>query len=215
MADREWVLGDKRRADTQDFSQTIALRDHKIAFMVKHARGKRVLDLGCVQHNPENYRSKYWLHGALVSVASHIEGLDIYADGVAYLCDRGYRISVGNAQNFRLGREFDVIVAGDIVEHLENFEGFFNCCKAHLVPGGDLGLHAQPLVLEKHRKGVPPQQGVHQSGAYLLALSADPAAVGRPPRHAGCGSDLWLPLPPRPPHAAPAGESATPASTLS
>jgi 2-polyprenyl-3-methyl-5-hydroxy-6-metoxy-1,4-benzoquinol methylase len=138
MSDADWVLGDKRRPDIDDFSGSIAFSDHKISFMVKHTRGKRVLDLGCVQHNPENYRSKYWLHKALKEVASHLEGLDIYAEGIEYLRDRGFHVIVGDAQDFHLGRQFDVIVAGDIFEHLENFEGFLSCCKAHLASQGKL-----------------------------------------------------------------------------
>jgi len=136
--DTRWILGKKSPADNQDFSDRIAFRDHKIAFVLRHTLDKEVLDLGCVQHNPENYKSQYWLHKAISTVASRLEGLDLYADGVLYLRERGYNVSVGDATRFDLGRRFDVIVAGDLIEHLENFDGFIESCRAHLRPGGKL-----------------------------------------------------------------------------
>jgi 2-polyprenyl-3-methyl-5-hydroxy-6-metoxy-1,4-benzoquinol methylase len=134
----DWIFGDKLEVLQSDLSGDIAFDDDKIAFMIRHASGKRVLDLGCVHHNPENYQSKYWLHKALRSVATHLEGLDIYPDGVEYLRKRGFNIALGDAQAFALGRTFDVIVAGDLIEHLENFAGFLNSCKAHLAARGKL-----------------------------------------------------------------------------
>ena len=136
--DTRWILGRKTPADNQDFSDRIAFRDHKIAFVLRHVQGKEVLDLGCVQHNPENYKSRYWLHKAIASVASRLEGMDLYAEGVLYLRERGYNISIGDATRFDLGRRFDVIVVGDLIEHLENFEGFVGSCRAHLRPDGKL-----------------------------------------------------------------------------
>jgi hypothetical protein len=37
----------------------IAWSDHRIRFFSGFSRGKRVLDVGCVQHDPNNYRSPY------------------------------------------------------------------------------------------------------------------------------------------------------------
>ena len=52
-----WLLGNSIKPNTQDFSEKIAWHDHKIRFAVHYCRDKDVLDLGCVQHNPENYKS--------------------------------------------------------------------------------------------------------------------------------------------------------------
>lgn len=133
-----WILGDKLSPNTKDFSEKIAFNDHKIHFAVEHCREKDVLDLGCVQHNPENYKSRFWLHKALAEVSSSLEGLDLYEEGVEYLRQIGYHINVGNAENFDLGKQFDVIVAGDLIEHLGDLRGFLMSCQAHLRPGGKL-----------------------------------------------------------------------------
>ena len=62
------IKGDYFEADISDFSERIEFNDPKIAFAVKYCKNKTVLDIGCVQHNPENYKSKYWQHKALKEV---------------------------------------------------------------------------------------------------------------------------------------------------
>ena len=131
-AGKEWILGGRRAADEKDFSASTAFDDHKIKFVVKRCRGKNVLDLGCVHHNPKNYNSRYWLHKAIASSAASVVGIDFYEAGVHYLKERGFDVIVADAQCFNLGRIFDVIVAGDLIEHLENFDGFFESCKRHM-----------------------------------------------------------------------------------
>ncbi len=120
----------------KDFGEEIAYNDTKISFAIKYCRGKSVLDLGCVQHNPENFKSKYWLHKALKEVARVLVGLDLSEEGVKYLQSKGFNVILGDAQCFELKRKFDVIVAGDLIEHLEDFHGFFESCKKHLEPNG-------------------------------------------------------------------------------
>ncbi len=136
----DWLLGKKSVPNARDFSEQVAWNDHKIRFAVSHCRGKDVLDIGCVQHNPENYKSKYWLHKALKQVANTLDGIDLYEEGVNYLKDLGYNVLVGDAQNFYTGKSYDVIVAGDLIEHLDNLGDFLNSCKAHLREGGKLLL---------------------------------------------------------------------------
>lgn len=124
--------GDSFAADKSDFSDEIAFNDHKIKFAVKYCKNKNVLDIGSVQHNPENYKSKYWVHKALKEVSSSIVGIDLYKSGVDYLNKRGFNMIFADAQQFELGKTFDVIMAGDIIEHLEDFSGFIESCKRHM-----------------------------------------------------------------------------------
>lgn len=132
------IVGARIKADRRDFGDEIAWNDHKIAYVINVAQGKDVLDLGCVSHDPENYRSRFWLHKALVSRCRSVKGLDLSAAGARYLCDQGFDVDHGDAQNFQFDRQFDVIAAGDLIEHLEDFGGFLESCKRHLRPGGTL-----------------------------------------------------------------------------
>jgi len=128
----EDIKGDKIKAISNDFSSTIEFHDHKIQFVTNYCKDKDVLDIGCVHHDPENYKSKYWLHKAIKAVSSKVVGIDLYKDGVEYLSKLGFDIQLADAQTFRLDRKFDVIVAADIIEHLEDFSGFLESCKQHM-----------------------------------------------------------------------------------
>jgi len=149
------MVGSKILARTQDFSDSIAFDDHKVSYVVRYAAGRDVLDLGCVQHNPQGYKSRYWVHNALRQRASSVLGMDLAADGVAYLQARGFDIIHGDAQNYDLGRDFDVIVAGDLIEHLEDFAGFRKREAAFAARRLAADLDAQSLVLTDGRSVDP------------------------------------------------------------
>lgn len=103
--------------------------------------GKEVLDVGCVNHtldNRQGERGKYWLHEHLLKTARSVTGLDYEADAVAKLKAEGFDVVAADATNFDLGRQFDVIIAGEILEHITNAAGFLACVKKHLRPGGFL-----------------------------------------------------------------------------
>ena len=118
--------------------EPIDFDDPKTAYVTRRCEGKRVLDLGCVMHDPAEYASRYFLHRAITEVARETVGLDLHADGVAALNTLGFEVVVGDAERFVFDRQFDVIVAGDLIEHLGNVEGFLTSARAALAPGGML-----------------------------------------------------------------------------
>jgi hypothetical protein len=63
--------------------EPIDYADRKIAFVADRCRGKRVLDLGCVMHEPGAVHSRYFLHRAIQEVAASAVGLDLHAAGDA------------------------------------------------------------------------------------------------------------------------------------
>jgi 2-polyprenyl-3-methyl-5-hydroxy-6-metoxy-1,4-benzoquinol methylase len=130
--------GARLRANPRDFGDDIAFGDHKIAFIAKYCRGKNVLDIGCVAHDPQSYRSRFWVHKAIAAVAKSVVGFDLNTEAVQTLKARGFDVIAGDAERFDLGRTFDVIVAGDIIEHLGDLNGFLQSCKRHLQPDGRL-----------------------------------------------------------------------------
>jgi 2-polyprenyl-3-methyl-5-hydroxy-6-metoxy-1,4-benzoquinol methylase len=132
------IAGGEIKPDYRDFSEEIEFSDSKINFVHSYTKDKKVLDLGCVQHNKKNYNSKYWLHKAINFDASSVVGLDLSEDGVNFLNSKGLNVIFGDATSFDLGEKFDVIVAGDLVEHLSNFDGFLLSCRNHLSPNGCL-----------------------------------------------------------------------------
>lgn len=62
---------------------------------------------------------------------------------------------VGDASNFAVQRCFDVVVAGDIIEHLHDFKGFFHSVEQALKPGGKLIITtAQPYFFVRIAQAV-------------------------------------------------------------
>lgn len=131
----EHLVGENMPANPADFGET-DFNDFAISFFCRHARGRSVLDIGCVDHDPKAYQSRFWLHKAIRAVAADCLGMDLYAPGVDYLRARGYDVVLGNAEDFRLDRRFDVITSGELIEHVSNAGNFLAAVRAHLKPEG-------------------------------------------------------------------------------
>jgi SAM-dependent methyltransferase len=136
------VLTDKERKSIRsdlysvDKNEETDVTDKKIAFFMRHTRGKRALDLGCVDHSEDNWKSRFWLHKAIKLSASYLVGLDYYAQGVKELKAMGFNVVEGDAQSFKFDEKFDVVTAGDLIEHLPNLEGFLSSIHGVLDKGG-------------------------------------------------------------------------------
>lgn len=110
----------------------------KESFIMERCAGKNVLDLGCVRHSADfALNDPAWLHKKIKSVAGRVIGVDYLSDEVKKLNSSGYEIITANVTKpLPVKEEFDVIVAGDLIEHLTNFEGFFENCRTLLKAGG-------------------------------------------------------------------------------
>jgi SAM-dependent methyltransferase len=113
---------------------------YRAAFIAELARGKRVLDVGCVNHTLATRRPKYWVHGILRESAAHLVGLDYEKDEVESLRKEGFNVVCADATDFNLDEQFDLIVAGEIIEHLTAPGKLLDCAKRHLAPEGRLVL---------------------------------------------------------------------------
>jgi SAM-dependent methyltransferase len=95
-------------------------------------RGGSILDIGCASR----YGRDDWLHGLLASDTTDLVGVDLNAKTIAELQAAGHDVHLADAQDFDLGRQFDVVFAGEIIEHLDNVHGFLSSVRRHLAPGG-------------------------------------------------------------------------------
>ena len=132
------LIGERKHIEPKFHGDEIAWSDSKIKFVTARCSGRSVLDLGCVQHDPRFAENKFWLHKAIRSVADEVIGLDLHGSGVEALRAKGYNIVHGDAENFRFERTFEVIVAGDLIEHLSNFGGFLDSCVRHMDADSEL-----------------------------------------------------------------------------
>lgn len=117
----------------------IIKRGNRYEIIGKIVKGKNVLDMGCVDHDYEKAiqnNKEAWLHEFICKKAKKCIGIDIEKNEVNKLNKLGYHCICANAENFKLDEKFDVIVAGEIIEHLHNPGKFLKCVKKHLKKEG-------------------------------------------------------------------------------
>ena len=102
-----------------------------------YIENKTVLDIGCCG---SRYKLEGWLHLNIKKYAKSVFGIDKSKECIEFLREKGYDVEVANAENFNLNQKFEVIVAGELIEHLSNFQGFLNSVRKHLKKGGLLIL---------------------------------------------------------------------------
>ena len=99
-----------------------------------------VLDVGCAKHSKEKRKSAN-LHDYLIKNTEwQIKGIDILEGEIEKMREEGYDVQVGDAETFESKIDFDVIVAGEVIEHLKNIERFIKTTEDNLTAGGKLIL---------------------------------------------------------------------------
>lgn len=104
-----------------------------------YVKGKNVLDIGCAEligSTIDKKKKSRWIHAKISKVAKELTGVDINEEQVVLLKEMGYNIVVGDAEIIDLGHDFDVIVAGELIEHLSNPGIFLDNMKRHLKGDG-------------------------------------------------------------------------------
>jgi len=125
--------------------------NNKNEFIVNKCKNKKVLDIGCCGSDILKIKLSETIHAKISLVASYLVGIDINNEGIKYLKEKGYNVFLKNAEEFHLEiNDFDIIFAGDIIEHLSNPGRFIDCCYKHLKKDGEL-LIITPNVLYPSR----------------------------------------------------------------
>jgi len=124
----------------------------RVEIIREFCRDKVVLDLGCVNHNIENASSEQWLHKTVVEVSREVLGVDFLVDEVEMLRQRGFQVMPGDVtQPLAVDRKFDVIVVGNLIEHLSSFDGLMSNLRRLLAPDGVVLIcTANPFFREQY-----------------------------------------------------------------
>lgn len=131
----------------------------------------RVLDVGCVDARPDKGASAEriasggtlgtHLFSYLAERNPNVLGIDRDAAGIAHLVEMGFQAEVADAMDLDLGaRRFDVILATELIEHVEDPGRLLRSLARHLAPGGKLLIttpnpHHSAQLSKIWRKGAP------------------------------------------------------------
>lgn len=117
----------------------------RVDFLTEAVRGRRAVHVGFVDSGCWEYHSQFdsWLHAHLDASASELVGLDLDGLGVAEARRRGfeaYEVDCSDSGAVSgLGLQpAEVIIAGEIIEHLDNSGSFLDGLHSLTRPGGQL-----------------------------------------------------------------------------
>lgn len=106
----------------------------RVDYIVDACRGKRVLDLGCWDETAlSKMETPFWLHRRIVSVASNVIGIDNSSSIPTEEVNIYNSIIIkGDITDKAIisGYNVDIIVAGELIEHLPNAINFFKNIKS-------------------------------------------------------------------------------------
>ena len=98
----------------------------RVDFIKKVSEGKKVLHLGCTNYpyTKDSIENEMLLHFELEKVARELYGFDFDQEGLDILAASGgknlYRADLQKLDEVVLDETFDVIIAGEMIEHLSN-----------------------------------------------------------------------------------------------
>jgi SAM-dependent methyltransferase len=102
-------------------------------------KDKRLLDLGCIGHDFEARSAMGTFYfPEFAEHAAYAKGIDILVDDVERARRHGFEVVVGNAETFVDEQPYDVIFAGELIEHVNNAGLFLQCCLKNLKDDGVL-----------------------------------------------------------------------------
>lgn len=112
------------------------LVDSRVEYLCKLAKGKSVLDIGVVEHTSEAINSPDWLHKHLYQSAKTCLGVDILEEEVKNLQSLKFNVIHADVTKSPLKQKFDVIICGEVLEHLDTPGHLLGSAAEMLTPGG-------------------------------------------------------------------------------
>jgi 2-polyprenyl-3-methyl-5-hydroxy-6-metoxy-1,4-benzoquinol methylase len=119
------------------------LVEERFSALKKYFKDKDVLDCGCVEHKVYSDKAWWdylWIHDKICKEAKFCLGVDIEKDELEKLKKKGYNVTYADVETMKLNRKFDVVFAGELIEHLGNPGAFLERVNLHLRKGGILIL---------------------------------------------------------------------------
>lgn len=102
---------------------------NRIGYLTSISERKKVIHMGCVDHLPlvdKKIASGTWMHKLLDDKAARCLGIDINAEGIAYIQKLGYKDSIAidlikdKPATEILEDHWDYMIMGELMEHIDN-----------------------------------------------------------------------------------------------
>ena len=106
----------------------------RFAHVRPHVAGRTVLDIGA----GSGITRPDWMHCLIANVASEVVGIELNPKLAERARARGFTIVTGDAETADIGRTFEVVFAGEVIEHLSCPGRFLDSMHRHLEHGGRL-----------------------------------------------------------------------------
>lgn len=117
----------------------------RIEWLVERCRGRRVIHVGFADAGFREQQSRVgrWLHGHLADVTTSLVGLDFDGPGVAAAVDAGFEAHLVDCTDVAAVEALalepaDVVLAGEVIEHLGSPGPFLQAMSRLTAPGGTL-----------------------------------------------------------------------------
>jgi 2-polyprenyl-3-methyl-5-hydroxy-6-metoxy-1,4-benzoquinol methylase len=139
---REYTEDPNNAQVAQKFrSHLLSIREFKIIdsddYLLDECKGKAVLDIGPCEHTEDYINHKNWFFRKVTKVAERVVGVDINQKLCKYAQELGFDMRhIDACSEEFLGEKFNLILAGDVIEHVSNIGGLLRFIKRHLAIDG-------------------------------------------------------------------------------
>ena len=148
-------------------------------YLIDAANGKSVLHLGCADYpyTDERIKSGTWLHSKLTDVSKECLGIELDESSVSKL-KKNYGIKnivacdVEKLCDLANKNKYEVIIAGEIIEHLKNPGLFLESARSVLAEGGRLIITTTNAFCLRRLVRIPfGIESVHPDHTYYFSHS--------------------------------------------
>jgi len=132
-------------------------------WLMKKVRDKKCLDVGAIEHNLEYVKLPRWKHKLIKENAKKVVGVDILEKYAQKLNKNGFDIRICDAtSNEHLGEKFELVILGDIIEHVLNPVRLLKFAIRHMEDGGEIIVKTpNPYYINNIKKSIKDKPNVN------------------------------------------------------
>ncbi len=119
--------------------------------VINYLRGKIILDVGCIDDGTEGANEiRLWNHWFLHKICKRVIGIDLREVPLGQLKKMGFNVKKMDAQEISFREKFDVVFAGELIEHLPN-PGLFLMSAANVLAENGMVILSTPNPFSLNR----------------------------------------------------------------